>query len=1638
MKRKILVIAGISLLLFSCNPTQEQVTKSTFAPVIIEAKGYVVPKDSILLPISIPADAPTIGKAVAPKIILTNTNVFIAGNPKTVFVGIPEVIIMGTDTFSLPETVPAIDSAVLAGNPEIVKTKEGYTKDQNPNNFITFGKLQGLKHGNISGILQDSNGNLWLSTEGGGVSKYDGSFFSHLTEKEGLCNNTVFSLLEDKRRNLWFGTRNGLAKYDGISFTTFTELEGLSSSTILTMLEDKNGFLWIGTFDGGVNKYDGNIVEALEKGEKVPQNIQQGIKKVNGKFVKSFTHFTTKEGLSDNHVRSIYEDKIGNLWFGTENGVSRYDGNRVDAVERGEKIPPELQSDLKKINGKLVRTITRFTDKIGMGNNDVRRIIEDKKGNIWFGTNGGGVTKYDGNRVDAIERGGKVTIETLHDLKKLNGKFHSTFSNFTDKEGLSSNYISSIQEDKSGNLWFGTLGGGLNKYNGKYFTRFTDQEGLCNNLVSYVFEDRSRNLWCGTYMAGLSKYNGKSFTHFTTKEGLSYNVVYSILEDKKGNLWFGTYRGGISKYDGKSFVHYTTNEGLSNNAVWSSLEDKKGNIWFGTEKGGINKFSSQQKSAEGINSGTFTIYTDKKGVDDNTVRCIFEDTKGNLWFGSQGGGASKFDGKSFTHYTIKEGLTDNIVLNILEDKNGNLWFGTYNGITKYDGKSFTRFKDKEDINRNKIVSMLEDKTGNLWFCTYGGGVVKYDGKSFTHYTEKEGLINNFVFSMIEDKKGNFWFGTRFGLSKLAGNYMLRSAKSNANPNTEQPSLFKNFGYEDGFLGIGCNASSMKEDRNGTIWIGSNDRLTAFHPEGDESGMDTIPPNIELTSIGLFNEKIPWLSLFYSSDKAGSHKAGDVKDTSITLGNSVKISGFKFHGVNKWYSIPSDLSLAYNNNYVTFNFIGITLNKNKNVKYKYKLEGLDENWSATTNRTEVPYGNLAQGTYTFKVKAMNSEGYASKELNYTFTIRPPWWKTWWSRSLFALFVFISLYSFYRWRTASLREGKKQLEKTVVERTAEIVHQKEELVEKSEALEQSYHSITLLSEIGQKITATLDLEKIMNTVYENVNALIDAEEFGIGILMEEEQIIDMQFSFYQTKRVVINNLVSMKDENRLSVWCIKNKKEIFINDMEQEYGNYVPTLDAYKTNQPGAFILHSLICLPLIIEQKVSGLIYVQSSQKNAYTPIQLEMFRTLATYTAVALNNAEAYKKLNEAMLEVEKLSIVANNAENTVVICNPDAELIWANDAFTRVFGYTLEEFKNERGKTIIEVSSYPNIKQVLNDCIEKRTGISYESKYQIRNNEERWFQSTLSPVFKENNELRNIIIIDSDITERKIAELLLEQKNKEITASITYAKRIQEAILPSDRSVKIWLPDSFILYKPKDIVAGDFYWVENVDDKVIFAAADCTGHGVPGAMVSVVCNNALNRALREFELREPGKLLDKTRELVIEQFEKSNDDVKDGMDISLCVLNTKNNELQWAGANNPLWIIRNNEILITKADKQPIGKYVKTKIYVTHTIPLQKGDSIYVFTDGYADQFGLSAEAWAKTGGVPYVYRVPSKALTDGQASDDANGKKFKASALKELLLSIQTNTMEEQKEIINQTFENWKGSIDQVDDVCMIGVRI
>ena len=446
---------------------------------------------------------------------------------------------------------------------------------------------------------------------------------------------------------------------------------------------------------------------------------------------------------------------------------------------------------------------TNFGTDQGLPLNSVFCSVSDKAGNLWFGTIGGGVSKYDGK----------------------------SFTNYTIAQGLVGNVVFSIIEDKQNNLWFATSSG-VSKYDGYCFTNYTMSEGLAGNFVRCIIQDNQGNLWFGTQEGGASKFDGKRFTNYRTAQGLSDDHVNCMMQDRSGAVWFGTTQG-IFKYNGKSFTGYTTAQGLANNFVNSILQDKAGNLWFATNAG-LSKYDGNR----------FMTYTTSQGLPANAIACIAQDITGSLWFGTYAKGISKYDGIMFTNYSMVQGLADNNITSIIQDKSGDLWFTTHGGISKYEGNSLSNYTTADGLAGNMVFRMLEDKTGNLWFGTYEGGVSKFDGKNFANYTTAEGLPDVLVWNMMQDKGGNIWFGTdKGGVSKFDGTYFTTYTTAQGLPNNSVISMyldnasniwigthggaskydgksFTNFTTAQGL--VGNNIMRIIQDKEGNIWFATHD------------------------------------------------------------------------------------------------------------------------------------------------------------------------------------------------------------------------------------------------------------------------------------------------------------------------------------------------------------------------------------------------------------------------------------------------------------------------------------------------------------------------------------------------------------------------------------------------------------------------------------------------------------------------------------------------------------------------------------------------------------------------------------------------------------------------------------------------
>jgi ligand-binding sensor domain-containing protein/two-component sensor histidine kinase len=794
----------------------------------------------------------------------------------------------------------------------------------------------------------------------------------------GLKNKNITQTLQDSLGNLWIATGfGGFTKYDGKTFTNYSESAGLLNNSVFKMILDHKGNFWLSTYEGAV-MFDG----------------------------ENFVNYTKKAGLLDNIILRVYEDRKHNIWLTTEKGVSRIDPQR--------------------------KYITHFTQKNGLAYDFTSSILEDSNGDIWIGTLEHGIS------ILSIKQGANGEEFTFKNIDTSDGLVDNTIASFLEdknqtmwigtdhgvskyalNENLIQNYgpengfldseVRQIYESTDGKLYFATANGlvWFNSSNAEVFGSMTVKDGLSDNSILSIFEDNVHNLWIGTEN-GLSKYHPNNFAFISFANTPNLNMAFSFLEDSKRNLWIGT-TWGLIKYvpdkkgtSGK-YYHYTSKEGVTDNTIYSLLEDSKGNIWIGTRGEGVIKYEP--------NKDTFSYFSEEQGLHCNIVASILEDEGGNIWFGlleDEKGGVNKFDGETFTFYGKAQGLGSRDVTAVTQDKKKNFWFGSWGaGITKFEPKAnqgkgkFIHFKKGLGLSNDKVRPILADKNGTIWIGTIGGGVNKYeegkDGKpaTFTHYSKQNGLSSDDVRSILEDSHGNLWFGTMYGLSKI--NNKIDSDNK----------LFKSYTLDEGFTGLGCYFNAIIQEKSNRIWIGTLDKITVFDPSKieNESEIDEV----QLTDIKLFNEKTSWL-----------------KDTTYMLRNGVEVGDFSFESLSKLYQIPDKLSLPYNNNFLTFDFVGINPNTPQTVKYKFFLDGLDQDWSAVSATSEASYGNLPDGNYTLKVKALNGKGIWSKELNYSFRIRPPFWQTWWAYLLYFLVISASVYAFIQARVKQRLQKIKDLE------------------------------------------------------------------------------------------------------------------------------------------------------------------------------------------------------------------------------------------------------------------------------------------------------------------------------------------------------------------------------------------------------------------------------------------------------------------------------------------------------------------------------------------------------------------------------------------------------------------------------------
>lgn len=454
------------------------------------------------------------------------------------------------------------------------------------------------------------------------------------------------------------------------------------------------------------------------------------------------------------------------------------------------------------------------------------------------------------------------------------------------------------------------------------------------------------------------------------------------------------------------------------------------------------------------------------------------------------------------------------------------------------------------------------------------------------------------------------------------------------------------------------------------------------------------------------------------------------------------------------------------------------------------------------------------------------------------------------------------------------------------------------------------------------------------------------------------------------------------------------------------------DANTKNIPVIFLTAKTDEESIIKGFESGGVDYLTKPFNSAELKIRVKTHLEASNFKKRIIEINNQLVKEIEGRQEAElKLSIVASETDNGVMIFDSNGILEWQNISIGKMFEGTSVKDQLTNGKHIVEISQNADIEDICNECTQTGESKIYETEYFVEGNGSRWMQTTMTPIFNEQRKLEKIITIDSDITKIKKAEGEIKMQNEKITDSIRYALRIQHAILPPLQKLEQFFPESFILLRPKDIVSGDFFWIHETEENIYIAAVDCTGHGVPGAFMSIISNNLLNRAILQQKLEKPSDILDfLNQEVVISLNKDSSVEVKDGMDIALCAFNRNGNSLQYAGASNSLILIRDGELIEIRADSSPIGgDFMRGRnSFTNHLIEIKPQDRLYMFSDGYVDQFG------------------------------GEDKRKFFKKNFRKLLVDSSTKTIRNQREHLKQVFKEWKGSLEQIDDVLIVGIQI
>ena len=1131
-----------------------------------------------------------------------------------------------------------------------------------------------------------------------------------------------------------------------------------------------------------------------------------------------------------------------------------------------------------------------------------------------------------------------------------------------------------------GFLWLGTSEG-VFKFDGKTSVQIGKDNPVLKKIITAVFIDSKEIAWIGTNEGKVYSFYNNKLDSITFPKPITEKIT-SICEINS-IICIGSYGSGIFVLNNKQVSNINSEKGLGDNVVYKVTTDKKNTVWCATD-GGITEITDLATTPK------FKLISNKIGLPDNIVRDV--SYEGNrLVISMQDSGVCSYNLNSkkiervpfFSNWSL--GTVINANANV---PNKTIIATEKNGFLQINKGTISIYNYEKYLQTTNINQLFIDKSKQIWVASKKG-ISQFYERRFDFINSTKGLTDDKILAITTDNDNAIWIGSLSGIFKIMTD--------------DEGKLMVNKIQDATKFTISCATKAP----DGNIWFGTyGNGIIILSSQTKKSY------SINSKSNGLSNDNVSNIYFADNSTVYISTLGGGLIKAKISANDDV--TNFN---VEKTYTETEGLG----SNYV---YAALTDDKGKlfiatdggglQILENDKFISLTEKFRLNSN-TIV---SLCKDKFNSIWASSNADGIIKYDGKSIITFN---------------------------QLKGLRDEQPQ---QIIASDNTIFSINSKGVDKINCLDNSISYYDLFDG---------DLEPNLNAVYFCKDKIFSGTNNGVLIYRTSIEPLDsikpsafikalqinykpfpvdsvFEFSHKQNNLAFTFDGIWLKNPDKLTYryklqgledeWLFSNEGKL-INYNNLASGSYTFIVEAKNEedvwSEPATF---SFVILTPIWKKWWFWLIIIVFASFILYSFLKYRLKslqkENLVLEEKVAQRTVEIEKQseiIAEANKELEQLSIVASRTDNVVLILNPAGDIEYVNESFQKLNRITLKEILDKK-LNILTTSHNSKIKEIIEEAVATKRSIKYESFNSNNPDNMVWEASTLTPIFDENDQIKKIIIIDSDITESKKQQKIIEQKNKDITDSISYARKIQHAILPENALIQKHIPNSFVLYMTKDIVSGDFYWFEHIDDYSIIAAIDCTGHGVPGAFMSLIGYNLLNKIVNEQKITNPKDILFELNNGVLETLYKNESESKDGMDIAICKINHKTNTLEFSGAMRPLWIVskseKDDEQVLTeiKADKIPIGTKqqdrTETIAYTTHTINLNKGDSFYIFTDGYADQFGGAKE------------------------------KKYSTGKLKELILKNSKFDFKTQGNNIKDEHIAWKNIHEQVDDILIIGFKI